>query len=85
MQYDTMALAMDSYRSLMEKAGQRHLAIRIYGGEPLLNKSIYKLIENYSNRGFEIDWVLNTNGSLMTEQAAEIFKAHNVDVHITDL
>ena len=46
--------------------------IRITGGEPLLRKNLYKLIEKLNNID-EIDIALTTNGVLLKQQAEQLF------------
>lgn len=46
--------------------------IRITGGEPLLRKNLYKLIEELNNIN-KIDIALTTNGVLLKQQAQQLF------------
>jgi len=86
MSYETMDFAISNYIDLLKKFNQKNLTISIYGGEPLLNKkNLFKIIEKYGNNhdGIEFYWIVNTNGSLLTEEDAIFLKKHNIDVHIS--
>ena len=56
--------------------------ISLYGGEPLTNR---KLINHIMNTKYEVNfgWILNTNGTLVTEELADLLKRNNVDVHLS--
>jgi sulfatase maturation enzyme AslB (radical SAM superfamily) len=86
MSYHTMDLAMSTYLDLMKNSSEKELVLSIYGGETLINnKNLIPLIEKYGNNSDEIkiSWLINTNGSLMTEEIADFFRAHDVDVHLS--
>jgi sulfatase maturation enzyme AslB (radical SAM superfamily) len=85
MSYETMDYAITTYLDLMKQYNQNNLTISIYGGETLINKkNLFKIIEKFGNNsGVNIYWIVNTNGSLLTEEVAEFFKKYNIDVHIS--
>ena len=86
MSYETMDYTISTFIDLMNQNNQKNLTLSIYGGETLLNKkNLFKAIEKYGNNysGIRIYWIVNTNGSLLTEEIAEFFKKHNIDVHIS--
>jgi len=80
MSYDLMEESVKSFLSLAKNKNE-NVSVSLYGGEPLLNKKIYKLIENFS--GESINWIINTNGSLINDENANFFKKYNVDIHIS--
>lgn len=86
MSYETMDYTISVFIDLMKEHNQKNLTISIYGGETLLNKkNLFKAIEKFGNNysGIDIYWIVNTNGSLLTEEIANFFKIHNVDVHVS--
>lgn len=86
MSYETMEAYIESFVSLLRQNGETSLTLSIYGGEPLINKkNLFKSIEKYQNKyqGININWVVNTNGSLLTENVSEFFKQHDIDVHLS--
>jgi len=85
MEWETIDFCIRRYIDIMKEQGLRKLRLTMYGGEPLLNKkNLFRAIEKYDSKNdVDIDWVVNTNGSLMTEQDAHFFKKHNVDVHLS--
>ena len=64
-----------------------HLTISLYGGEPLLNWKMLKKLFRYGNslkeKGAFVEWVLNTNATLITEKIANTLFHYNVDVHMS--
>lgn len=86
MSFGTMDYSIKTFIELMKKHGNKNLTISIYGGEPLINKkNLFEIIKKYRSNysGVSISWVVNTNGSLLTEEDAWFFKEHNVDIHIS--
>lgn len=86
MDYETMCYAIEHFIEIIRKHNENSLTLSIYGGEPLINKhNLFRVIEKYQNtyNGIGIEWFVNTNGSLLTEEVADFFKEHNVDVHLS--
>lgn len=86
MDYDTMDFSIESYIRILKRYNENSLTMSIYGGETLINKkNLFKTIEKYNNhyQGINIDWMVNTNGSLLTEEVADFFKKYNIDVHLS--
>lgn len=86
MSFETMDYSMSSFIQMLKAHDISHFTIRLYGGEILINKkNVFRLIEKYktSYSGTSIDWVLHTNGSLLTDEDAEFLKANDIDVHIS--
>ncbi len=66
--------------------GGRDFYISIYGGEPLLNRQVlYSIIKKFGKEyeNIKINWIVNTNGSLLSEEDLLIFKLAEVDIHIS--
>ena len=86
MSYETMELAITEFIKLMNNRNETSMNIQIYGGETLLNrKSLFKVIEKFGNldSGVGINWIVYTNGSLMTPEDALFFEKYDVDIHIS--
>jgi len=81
-----MDLALKQYLTMLKVKKIKGIKVSIYGGEPLLNKkNLFGLIEKYGGRyrGINLEWIVNTNGSLLTEQDILFFKKYNVDIHLS--
>jgi len=86
MTYEVAEQALTSFCHEMKQLGQKQIRVSIYGGETLANKKVIKrLIETHGSQlqGLELSWVVNTNGSLLTEEDALFFLQHDVDIHIS--
>lgn len=86
MDYETMDFSIENYIRILKRYNENSLTMSIYGGETLINKkNLFKIIEKYNNhyQGVNIDWMVNTNGSLLTEEIADFFKKYNIDVHLS--
>lgn len=79
--------AIDGFERLTAEAEKAHIKISLYGGEPLLNWRVLTEILSYGNHAFnggrQVHWILNTNGTLLTSEIAEVLKRENVDVHLS--
>lgn len=63
-----------------------YFRLSIYGGEPLLNRPvIYRLLEEIGreNQSVNIEWILNTNGSLLNQEDLSHFSSVEVDIHMS--
>lgn len=70
----------------MHLKNHKEVMVSIYGGETMANKKVLKKgIEQFGNfyEGIKLNWVVNTNGSLLKEEDALFFKKHNVEIHIS--
>jgi uncharacterized protein len=79
--------AMDAYARLMQGQESANITISFYGGEPLLNWRMVRSALGYGNQTFtgkkHVHWILNTNGTLISPDIANLLKQANVDVHIS--
>lgn len=86
MDYDIMDFSIKNYLDILKKHDENSLFISIYGGETLINKkNLFRIIEKYNNsyQDVSINWMVNTNGSLLTDEVADFFKKYNTDVHLS--
>jgi sulfatase maturation enzyme AslB (radical SAM superfamily) len=79
--------AIDAYARLVQGQEKANIMIRFYGGEPLLNWRMIEQALSYGRQLFngktEVQWILNTNGTLLVPEIASVLKREGVDVHIS--
>ncbi len=74
---------------LFENAGPApHLAIRFFGGEPILNMPIMSFVTSYAteqarNRKKDITFLLSTNGTLISDEVADFLIEYKVGTCIS--
>ena len=87
MSQDVMQEALDQYIIAMESWGLKDLTISLYGGETLLaRKSLFPFMDKIGSfyRGINIRWILNSNGSLLTEDDVVFFqKFERFEFHLS--
>jgi len=89
MNLETASKAVDFFVSLIKKhlpASQWKTHISVYGGEPLLNRPVlYEIIQHFGNYYQEVglNWIVNTNGSLLNEEDLAKFSTAAVDIHMS--
>jgi uncharacterized protein len=71
--------AVAAWRDLLEPGDLARSSIRFFGGEPLLNWPVMKHVLETAATGLspEPRWIVNTNGTLLTEEQVEAFAARN--------
>jgi len=77
---------VSSLIELIKKHPIKKVRISLYGGEPLANKgAIFAVLNQFGSfyEGVEIDWVMNSNGSLLSEDDISYFKKCNLDFHLS--
>lgn len=78
--------SIDQFLNVMKLRDHTHVTVSLYGGETLANKKIIKAgIERYGKNcnGIQIHWVLNTNGSLLSEEDVIFFHKNDVELHVS--
>lgn len=73
--------AVDTFLNLAQEHGHRLVRIRFFGGEALIDWKTYRrVIEEVNERASipEVEFYLNTNGSLITPEIATFLATHNV-------
>ncbi|MFW6383665.1 MAG: radical SAM protein [Nanoarchaeota archaeon] len=86
MDYSTLELSINQLLSLHKNEISPEIILSIYGGEPFLNKKIlFKAIEKFGNvsEGVKINWIINTNGTLVAKEDVEFLKRFKVDLHVS--
>lgn len=77
---------LDQFLNVMSLMGHKKTMVSIYGGETMANKKVIKegiLRYGHSCNGIELNWVINTNASLLKEEDIIFFKEHKVELHIS--
>lgn len=79
--WHTAQRVTDTFLSLARKHGHELVRIRFFGGEALLDWKTYRRVIEYvteqTNRP-EVEFYLNTNGSLITPEVAAFLKRYSV-------
>ena len=86
MNHETIIKTIKSFINVNQKKGDYFLRVHLFGGEPLINKAeIYKAIKLLKNayKKTKIEWVLNTNGSLIAKEDADFFRNYDVQVNVS--
>ena len=85
MKFDVIKSTLDFYAKLNETHSNHNFKFSFYGGEPLFNWKVIKKTLSYGNRIIpgRIEWVLNTNGTIITQDKAKTLFKEDVDVHVS--
>jgi uncharacterized protein len=87
MSFDIAKQSVTNLLDLLQRNGNRYLNIEFFGGEPLINWSVIEFVletfKNENSNGVNIIYSITTNGSLITERMAEIFKNYGVTVTVS--
>lgn len=77
----------DNIVRMAESKGITSVRIIFSGGEPLLNWGVIEKTIKSANRTYkgrvQFRWFLNTNGTLITPQIANVLNHENVEVHVS--
>lgn len=72
---------------MAKAAGNISLAVQFFGGEPLINwKTIRHILDHFGRgetHGIDISYSIITNGSLITDEVAQTFRAFDVPVVVS--
>ncbi len=77
---------LDQYLQVLNNSNHDETMISIYGGETLANKKVIKEgLVRYGkfSKGIKLNWIVNTNGSLLKEEDVLFFKEYDVEIHIS--
>lgn len=86
MSFEVARTSVEKLMELLRENGNDYLNIEFFGGEPLMNWSVIEsILETFKNGEDDVGilYSITTNGSLITERMAEIFKKYNVTVVIS--
>lgn len=73
---------------LKESAGRKRVTIVFFGGEPLTNVPVIRAVVGYARRkaaecGTQVQFSLTTNATLLTEELADFFDAHEFGISVS--
>lgn len=78
--------ALVDFLKLQKRHGHDHALIRFFGGEPLLNwpviESTFEYVDGLRD-GIQVDYILNTNGTIVSESIAEELAKRKVSIAIS--
>ncbi len=87
MSFDTARQAIETLLGILERNGGSQLNIEFFGGEPLMNWALIKrVLDTFRNKSpgdIELLYSITTNGSLITDEMAELFRRYNVTVTVS--
>jgi len=84
MHEDVARKAIDFFTELILEQQVQHPKIIFYGGEPLLNFDLLKFALEYATTKIpKYAFVLNTNGTLVTEEIAKKLAPYNISVGLS--
>jgi len=86
MTLDIAKKALDTYAEFMTGKKHASLSVSFYGGESMTNEKMLFGALEYGNTLIGADrmnWILNTNGTMLTPERALFLKNQNVDVHFS--
>lgn len=86
MSFEVARMSVETLIKLLRKNGNEYLNIEFFGGEPLMNWPVIEsVLETFKNGEDDIGilYSITTNGSLITERMAEVFRKYGVTVVIS--
>lgn len=86
MSSETFESSVLEFTQVLRRHGHQKTRVSVYGGEPFVNKkvvlgSISRL--GTTAHGVALDWVINTNGSLIQREDLATLKDHDVEIHLS--
>ena len=86
MEFNVARKALEVFFDLQKRHCHSESTIRFFGGEPLLNWPVIKKVFDYveeSEFNNKVNYVLNTNGTIINDIIAAALHAHGVSVNIS--
>ncbi|RLB92342.1 MAG: hypothetical protein DRH26_06475 [Deltaproteobacteria bacterium] len=85
MKFNTIKPVLDFYADKNKTFPNQVFNFSFYGGEPLFNWRVIQKALSYGNRMMpgRIQWIVNTNGTIITREKAETLFKEGVDVHVS--
>jgi len=80
----TARRGIDLFAELVDQQGVGKPQLILYGGEPLVNLPTLRFALEYGTKRLPgIEFVLNTNGTLITNDIAQLLATHHVEVAVS--
>ena len=86
MSWQTAKKALTLFFDLQKQSGQKESQIRFFVGEPLLNWHVMEHVFEYIQdikKDIAVEYILNTNGTIMTEQIARTLASNRANLSIS--
>ncbi|OPY85230.1 MAG: Anaerobic sulfatase-maturating enzyme [Smithella sp. PtaU1.Bin162] len=87
MSFEMASKTIQTVIDVLKANGKKRLIIKFFGREPLINwRVIKRVMEHFGNgeeHGLYIRWDMTTNGSLITEECAQLFSKYKGKVYIS--
>lgn len=87
MSFEMASMTLQKVIDTLKANGKKRLIVKFFGREPLINwKVIKRIMEHFGNGekyGLYIRWDMTTNGSLITEECAQLFSKYKGKVYIS--
>ncbi len=87
MTWDVAKKTIDSFLSVIQKNEKKKISVRFFGGEPFLNWDLVEksmdYIESKRSKDLQINYIINTNGTLMDDSRARFLAEHQVSVSLS--
>lgn len=85
MSWEIAKKAIDEFYIILVNNNTKNCSVRFFGGEPLLQLDLLIQCLDYCNnlftkRDIVVEYLLNTNGTLLTREICELLKKYNVHV-----
>lgn len=79
--------AIDQFLFYIQKNEKKKISIRFFGGEPLLNWELIEkcmdYIKNKLSNDIQVNYIINTNGTLIDDIRAKFLADHNISVSLS--
>ncbi len=85
MSWNVAKKAVNKFMEMAKKNMLKKVTIRFFGGEPLLNLFVFKKSVEYSSKlskkyGIRINYLLNTNGTLVSEEISKFIYKNKITI-----
>lgn len=87
MGWEVAKKAIDEFLAITKANQQKHISIRFFGGEPLLNWKVVKQSIDYAKSQVDEDthlnFIINTNGTLLNQEIAKVLAENRVSIALS--
>jgi len=86
MSWSTAQKALTLFFDLQKQSKQNYSEIRFFGGEPIINWPVIEQVfeyVNYLKNNIKVDYILNTNGTIITENIARKLAFNKVNISVS--
>jgi uncharacterized protein len=87
MEWNVAKKAIDQFLSYIQKNEKNKITVRFFGGEPMLNWELVEksmdYIKNKLSDDVQVNYIINTNGTLIDDMRAKFLSEHNISVSLS--